>query len=247
LAHDGLDAQAEPMDHFQRIYQFDAARYDRMVGREDYRGALFAALNDIHPLTGAEVVEFGAGTGRLTRIASISARRVVAFDQAVPMLRVAHANLVRSGFTNWALAQADNAALPLPAGLADVAIEGWSFGHTVGWAPSQWPALIGGMLAEMRRVVRPGGTAILLETMGTGQRNPSPPNDALAAFYRWLEDEQGFAYRWIRTDYQFESVEEADDLTRYFFGDELADRIVRERITILPECTGVWFRTFSDG
>jgi hypothetical protein len=30
---------------------------------------------------------------------------------------------------------------------------------------------------------------------------------------------------------------------RFFFGDTLADRVVRERLVILPECTGVWVAT----
>jgi ubiquinone/menaquinone biosynthesis C-methylase UbiE len=94
----------------------------------------------------------------------------------------------------------------------------------------------------MMRVLKPGGTAIILETMTTGSETPAPPNERLAAYYAWLENEQGFSYKWIRTDYQFASVQEADELTRFFFGDELADRIVREGITILPECTGIWWK-----
>ncbi|GEM_PF-6658666 len=29
---------------------------------------------------------------------------------------------------------------------------------------------------------------------------------------------------------------------RFFFGDDLADRILRDRLIILPECTGIWWR-----
>jgi hypothetical protein len=46
-----------------------------------------------------------------------------------------------------------------------------------------------------------------------------------------------------RTDYRFMTVAEADMLTRFFFGDELADRIVRENRMILPECTGFWWKS----
>ena len=58
------------------------------------------------------------------------------------------------------------------------------------------------------------------------------------------EREHGLQHRWIRTDYQFESVKEAETMTRFFFGDELADRIVAEQLSILPECTGIWWTTF---
>src|SRR5690606_41310743 len=99
-------------------------------------------------------------------------------------------------------------------------------------------------LNEMRRVLRPNGTAVLLETMGTGSESPNPPAPGLAEFYAWLEGEHGFHYQWIRTDYQFAAVDGAEQLTRFFSGDELADCSVREQLTILPECTGIWWRSY---
>ena len=59
--------------------------------------------------------------------------------------------------------------------------------------------------------------------------------------YQWL-DANGFQNKWIRTDYQFESLDEAVDLAGFFFGAEMADRVRERRIVILPECTGVWWR-----
>jgi len=47
----------------------------------------------------------------------------------------------------------------------------------------------------------------------------------------------------IRTGYRFESLAEAEDLTRFFFGDALADRAASEGLVILPECTGMWWLT----
>jgi len=57
-----------------------------------------------------------------------------------------------------------------------------------------------------------------------------------------LERELGFSATTIRTDYQFESVGDAVELTQFFFGDDLAQRVEQERLTILPECTGIWWR-----
>ena len=85
----------------------------------------------------------------------------------------------------------------------------------------------------------PGGS----ETLGTGFETPHPPTEGLAELYRWLEDEHAFAGTRIRTDYRFESPAEAAENTRFFFGDELADRILEENLTVLPECTGIWWRT----
>ncbi|OFZ80526.1 MAG: hypothetical protein A2603_13150 [Bdellovibrionales bacterium RIFOXYD1_FULL_55_31] len=45
----------------------------------------------------------------------------------------------------------------------------------------------------------------------------------------------------IRTDYQFKDIEEAITLTRFFFGEAMADKVKTNRSTVLPECTGVWY------
>jgi len=44
-----------------------------------------------------------------------------------------------------------------------------------------------------------------------------------------------------------ESLDEADRLTRFFFGDELADRVRRENWLILPEDTGIWCLGLATG
>jgi ubiquinone/menaquinone biosynthesis C-methylase UbiE len=226
------------MDHFQEIYATKADLYDRMVTREDYQHNLLPALESIHPLKDAVVIEFGAGTGRLTRLLAPHVKQIHSFDFSLHMLQ--NAVLPQTG--NWTLTAADNSRMPLPNNMADIAIEGWSFGHITGWYPETWREEMAAALAEMRRVTRPGGVMVILETLGTGSETPNPPNALLADFYHMLETEQGFSHTWIRTDYQFESVEEADELTRFFFGEDFADRIVREGQTIVPECTGIWFK-----
>ncbi len=231
-------------DHFKQIYTTQAAKYDAMVAREDYQGNLLPALESIRPLAGMDVVEFGAGTGRLTRLLAPLVNSIHAYDQSAHMLEIARPTLLATGMTNWTLQVAENDNLPEPDNGADLAIEGWSFGHATGWNPAGWRDEIGQALSEMQRILKPRGTAIILETLGTGSETPQPPSPILAELYAWLENEQGFHHQWLRTDYQFASVNEADDLTRYFFGDELAERIVREQLVILPECTGIWWRNF---
>jgi len=228
------------MPDYQAIYQTQAAQYELMVSREDYQGNLLPALNTICPLAGRDVVELGAGTGRLTRQIAPLAGSLVSLDQSEHMLDV-----LREKLPNVRVAAADNRTLPLANACADVAIEGWSVAHSVGWYPDTWRAETAKALAEMFRLLRPGGTAILLETLGTGNETPAPPNEGLAAFYTMLEDEYGFVRTSLRTDYEFESPAEGQALLRFFFGDELADRVVAEQLTILPECTGIWSRLLA--
>jgi ubiquinone/menaquinone biosynthesis C-methylase UbiE len=226
-------------DHFETIYSQHAPRYDALVSREDYRGHILPALERIRPLKGLEVVEFGAGTGRLTRLLVPLVKSMRAFDVSRHMLLMAAETLKLLG-DNWELAVGDNRHMPVDDNAADLTIAGWSLGHLTGWHPDRWREEIGCALREMLRIARPGGTVIILETMGTGQEQPMPPTPALAAYYEVLETEYGFSYNWVRTDYRFESLAEANSLTRFFFGDALADRVLAEKLVILPECTGIW-------
>ncbi len=232
------------MVDFKTIYARHAAAYHRLVAHEDHRGHLLPALRRICPLEGLEVVEFGAGTGRLTCLLAPSARRVWAFDSSAHMLAFAAGQLRERRLRNAHLAVADNRRLPLASSRADLAIEGWSFGHLVGWYPGTWQAELDKCLREMARVLRPGGVAVLLETLGTGQETPRPPGEGLAAFYALLEGQYGFAQSWVRTDYRFESPDQAAEVLRFFFGDDLAAWVQREGLCVVPECTGIWWRTF---
>ena len=229
-------------DRFQRIYRHQAERYDRLVSREDAHGNLFGALNEILSLNGLDVVEFGAGTGRLTRLLSVLVNRVYAFDIEPAMLRQLAPQMQTTGMVNWFAALGDNGRMPVAANCADLVIEGWSFAHVREWHPQTWRQRTDAMLAEMERVSKPAGTAILIETLGTGTRRPQPPTRELAQLYAYWQEQRGFQSRWIRTDFQFASPDEADELTRFFFGDALADEwLVSERV-ILPECTGIWWK-----
>ena len=226
------------MPDYQEIYRTQAAQYDLMVSREDYQHNLLPALESVRLLAGVDVVEVGAGTGRLTAQIAPLAGSLLSLDISEQMLAVLRENV--PGVPTLA---ADNRALPLVAEIADVVIAGWSIAHSVEWYPDSWREETGRAIAEMRRLLRRGGTQIILETLGTGNETPAPPNDGLAEFYQFLQNEHGFVLTALRTDYQFESPAEGQALLRFFFGDELADRIVAEQLTILPECTGIWSRT----
>ncbi len=230
-------------DHFQTIYSQHADQYEALIQREDYEGNILKTLQTIRPLAGIDVAEWGAGTGRLTLMLVPLVKRLRAYEGSQHMLDVAIAKLKATGLANWQTEVADNRNVPAEDDSADVAIEGWSFGHLNGWYPDSWREEMSKALGEMERVLRPGGTIILLETLGTGRETPKAPTQGLAELYAWLEGEQDYQSTIIRTDYKFESLEEAERLTRFFFGDELANEVVRKNWVILPESTGVWWKT----
>ena len=126
------------MNHFKHIYTHRAEDYERLVTREDYQGNILKALETIRPFSAQTVVEFGAGTGRVTNLLLPSIKQIYAFDQATAMLQVAKQKLEQTPHTHWQVATANNDAMPMPNRCADIAIEGWSFGHLRNWYPDQW-------------------------------------------------------------------------------------------------------------
>ena len=226
----------------REIYQQHPEVYDQLVRCEDYKGNLLPAIRKRVSLAGAEVVELGAGTGRVTMLLAPHVRKIRAFDAAEPMLEVARRQCERAVFENCVFELADNASLPVADACADLTIAGWTFGHQTVWAEHSWREPIERALREMLRVLRPGGTAIVIETLGTGHFTPFEPHAALARYYAMLEDEYAFARDWIRTDYAFPSRLEGERMVRAFFGDELADTFVNGGDRVLTECTGLWWR-----
>jgi SAM-dependent methyltransferase len=232
----------KPEDHFDVIYRGHAEQYHELVIREDTRGNLCTALRGIADFTGATVVELGAGTGRVTKMLAAKAGRVLAFDRSRPMLDVAARYLAEELKSTVRLAEADNRSVPLPDGAADIVVEGWSFGHTVMDADDGWRAAAEGIIGEALRLLRPGGTAILIETLGTGFTSPQPPGPIFPLFFDWLERDLGFTRTWIRTDYTFESVAKARELLQFFFGQMVGHEILPTGEVSVPECTGIWWK-----
>lgn len=227
------------MDHFIAIYKSRAAAYERMIAAEDVDNNLWAILQDLVDFSGTRVVDVGSGTGRLPRLLHRYARSGVALDLHAPMLSENGRQQRRAGFC-WPLVQADVQHLPLADSCADVVTAGWAIGHFCDWYGEQWQRHIESALQEMARVARPGGSLIIMETLGTGVLSPAPPTPGLAAYYALLEESWGFERRQLPTDYQFASVDEAVASMTFFFGEELAEKIRQYRWRRVPEWTAVW-------
>jgi ubiquinone/menaquinone biosynthesis C-methylase UbiE len=230
------------MGDYQRIYDHHADAYDALVSREDHEHNLLATLRAIVPLDGMNVVETGAGTGRVTLLLAPFVRSVTAFDRAAPMIAVAEAKARARGVGNVRFGVASHDALPVPTAEADLAIEGWAFGHAVGWNPSGWIDEVDAHVRELARAIRPGGSIVLIETMGTGVSAPFEGGHALEPFHRHVVERLGFAHRCVRTDYAFESVDDAAERAGFFFGERMAAKVRANGWRVLPEHTGVYWR-----
>src|SRR5262249_34639787 len=154
-----------------------------------------------------------------TRLLLPRVARLLGVDRAPAMLEVARRHLEQMASpASWELHSADARDLPVPSAFADLAIAGWVFGHLRYWLPEDWKANIERALAEMGRALKPGGTMVIVETLGTGREDPLPPSPELAEYFAWLEAEQSMRRTSLRTDYLFPDVATAAKVTGFFFG-----------------------------
>jgi SAM-dependent methyltransferase len=235
------------MPDYQALYEQEAERYHTLVVAEDYRGELPRALERLTQLEQARVVEVGMGTGRITRLLLERGAQVRGYERSPAMLAVARRVLAEHLpeallAARFAAHEADIRELRLPPGQADVAVAGWVLGHFCEWHAERWQQEIGGVLDQLWQALCPGGTLIVIETLGTGSEQPRAPNAALEAYYRWLEGSWELQREELRTDYRFPSLTAAVDSVRFFFGTELAERVQERQWQTVPECTGLWWR-----
>ena len=224
----------------EEIYKTEGDKYEALIAREDFQGNILKSLREITPLENRVVYDLGAGTGRLAGLLAPHVKHVRAFDISEEMLRVCREKFIASGAVNWQVDVADHRQLPVADLSADLVVSGWSLSYLAVWNPESARSELKKWMDEMNRVLRSNSYIVLFESLGTGNESPIQL-EHLKDFYPWL-DEVGFQHKWIRTDYKFDSLEEAEYLSRFFFGDELGDKVKQNKWVILPECTGVWWR-----
>ena len=243
----------------------ECARYDEELCRkQDHAGNIVAELRTVAPhlfsedgaLACAAAADIGCGTGKLARLLTRhGCSSVAAFDRSAEVVAVARA-ADEHDEARVTYVVADQCSLPLANGSVDLAIAGWSisylksehetWNHADGTYGGAWREEVDRALGEMERVLRPGGVAVVLETMGTATDAPQRDGSHLYAHYR----ARGFGQRLVRTDYSFESKRQALVTLRFFFGRGvarraealLADAADADGPCIVPECTGMWWR-----
>jgi len=223
-------------DH-SSIYKNQVEMYDLMISKQPKLGKV---IEEIICYEGLDIIELGAGTGRITTELATRAKSIVALDSSKEMLEITESKLKQKNLSNWKTLVADHRALPLENNSADLVISGWSICYLTSSNHVEWHDHLEQIISELKRVLRPGGTILLFETMGTGFSTPTPPS-FLLHYFEALEKEFHFSHKWIRTDYSFDHLGQAEELTKFFFGEELASRVVKENLVSLPECAGIWW------
>lgn len=226
---------------FREVYRKHADRYHELVSAEDADDNLRHALSDIFGSAPGKLLDVGAGTGRVSRLLLEQGAHVVALEPEAAMLDVARAQLAEYVPHRLELMIGDGRALPFDDDSMQGAVAGWVFGHFRYWEEADWRTHIAQALAEMHRVVVPGGALAVIETLGTAQEAAAPPNERLGEYYAWLE-QQGFERRQFATDYEFTDAASAARCLGFFFGTELESKVLERKWARVPEWTGMWTR-----
>ncbi len=170
----------------RKIYQSEGDRYEALISREDYQGNISRVIDEIINVNGLDVLDLGAGTGRLTLLLAPRVRSIRAFDAWPKCCGCVASALIASGLSNWQVDIADHRQLPVQDHSADLVVSGWSVSYLSVWNQENGAVELDNWLAEMKRVLRQNGTIILLESLGTGNEEPIRL-EHVESTYQWLD------------------------------------------------------------
>lgn len=205
----------------------------------DREGRIEAAMERLHPIAGADLVDIGCGSGfHLPRWRALGARRVVGVEPYPPLVELAQART--AGDDGIQVLDGAAEALPLPEASMDIAHARWAYFFGAGCEPG---------LAELERVLRPGGTAFVIDndatrsTFGRWFQQAYPGYDPLAVERFWAR--QGWSREQLSIRWDFDSREEFESVVRIEFPETAAEGILAEHEgTGADYAVSVWWRQF---
>lgn len=156
---------------FGRVaHRYDFANHLLSANVDRYwRRRTVARLRDVLHRPDAKVLDLACGTADLLiALEREAGRQLIGSDFCHPMLTFAGAKLQR-GRLHSVLVEADALELPFRDAVLDLITIAFGFRNLANYRAG---------LAEMRRVLRPGGTLAILEFT-------QPPSPAFAALYNW--------------------------------------------------------------
>ncbi|MCO4781416.1 MAG: class I SAM-dependent methyltransferase [Candidatus Cloacimonetes bacterium] len=221
---------------YHELYETHVELYHDLVSAEDYQENLKKALNELLSDKKKAGLEMGVGTGRVTKLIAPWCDQLVAYDLHQSMLDKIDKSTLLPCLVD--LKVANHMSLPQFDRKFDFVVAGWTLCHIIDDHPNNWKGKLDAVLAKIDKNTKAGSKVIIIETLGTGFTNENAPKH-LSNYYSYLQ-ERGFSKRVIRTDYCFESIEQAKQLVSFFFGDEMLSKIEKGTLLTLPECTGIW-------
>lgn len=160
------------MDHSSRVRQAFAQQAESFasapaVTQEDLTGRIRVALA---PARGGRMLDLACGPGIVAAALSPDASEVVAFDLTPEMLEKARERCKSLGLENLRFERGDAERLPFPDGAFAAVVTRLSIHHF------ERPATV---LAEVARVLRPGGIAVIADVVSSEDPREADLHNAL--------------------------------------------------------------------
>ena len=185
----------------------------------DRAGVVESAMREVHDWAGQDVLDVGCGTGFHLPGFATTARSVVGVEPHPPL--VVRARRRVAALPSVRVVEASAEATTLRDASVDVAHARWAYFFGPGCEPG---------LAELDRVMRPGGTAIVIDndatrsTFGTWFRRSLPRYDPVAVERFW--GRRGWSRQRLDLAWTFDSPADVARVLRIEFPAALADEIL---------------------
>jgi len=190
----------------------------------DPEGAIWAAMRQVRDWQDADVLDIGCGSGFHLPFLARTARSVVGVEPHPPLVEMAQGRILREGVETSVEVRAGSAErLPVEDDSFDVAHARWAYFFGTGCEPG---------LAELGRVMRPGGVAFVIDndasrsTFGSWFRRALPAYDPVGVERFWRR--VGFTSVPVDIRWAFDSRADFEDVVRIEFIPAQADRILAE-------------------
>lgn len=201
----------------------------------DPDGEIWATMRRVRDWQGADVLDIGCGSGFHLPFFALTARSVLGVEPHPPLVLAARDRLLRDGIGASVEVRPGSAeALPVETHSVDVAQARWAYFFGAGCEPG---------LAELERVMRPGGVAFVIDndaarsTFGAWFRRALPSYDPIGVERFWRR--VGFTSVPVTMRWAFDSRADFEAVVRIEFTPEHADRILAEH-----DGTGVDYAVF---
>ncbi|MEO5983468.1 MAG: methyltransferase domain-containing protein [Pedococcus sp.] len=205
----------------------------------DRDGLVESTMAALHPFGGADLVDVGCGTGfHLPRFVERGCASVVGVEPHQPL--VAAARQRTAGMPRVAVHEGVAQSLPLEDDSTDIAHARWAYFFGAGCEPG---------LREIERVLRPGGTAFVLDndatrsTFGHWFARAYPSYDAVAVERFW--DRQGWSRERLAVQWDFDTRADLEAVVGIEFARTAAEGILAEHEgTRVDYAVNLWWRHF---
>ncbi|HEY5247507.1 MAG TPA: class I SAM-dependent methyltransferase [Dermatophilaceae bacterium] len=207
----------------------------------DPDGLIEAAMGGIHDWTGQRVLDIGCGSGFHLPGFAQTAATVVGVEPHEPLADLARQRVNDLSLTNVSVLEGTAQQLPLADDSVDVMHARWAYFFGPGCEPG---------LAEVERVLRPGGTAFIIDndasrsTFGRWFRWAMPAYDPVAVERFWAR--MGWSRTRIDMRWSFASRADFESVLRIEFTQTLADGILADHGgSGVDYAVSLWWRTFD--